>query len=585
MTNLRARITIMATVFIVCITSIFASKMFVSGAGKAADAENIYGKGGYSGASLHYDQNADNYDIYYENWSDTPDIVRLRLYEYLEIGEYQTPVVSGSTSEDISTWLLHIPGETTPVSQYRSWILGGQKYYYPTPNELRGSVINGSEFIDTLTPANIRPGDVNSYGAGAKITLNSVAVITTGEWVESGAPIGNFWVYDSDGWAYWANVLNSGEATGLLIDGVNISAGSDESYTYWLQPMGQVAAAYLDGNNGDNVSNFGLESWGGWTANGKMLVEQLTLAGGADSSAVYANNTETQLPTSELTQSSRSTAEITEEISIPAVETLGAIEDNVILAATGATVNLVPDADYPNLAWQPSEVHDMFYLTQEGARSAITISGNASLGDAFHLGVYVGDILVKRVVIVVNAAGTAITLTAPPQTTVVPTSIPAPPQQIAAPALTPVPPQQIAAPTSAPIIPPSYNPNTGEYPYYDYEEGAINETHSSLPAPYLSIDVQPSQIDQYSHTVTLYWTALSDSLTYVIHAAVASADGSLPQSNEYVYVDKTRETSYTFPSVNSGTDVYCFRVFGIDQSCSPGQLSNPVAYCTALGAY
>ena len=33
---------------------------------------------------------------------------------------------------------------------------------------------------------------------------------------------GNFWVWDADGWAYWANPIEPGTATGLLLDGIEL---------------------------------------------------------------------------------------------------------------------------------------------------------------------------------------------------------------------------------------------------------------------------------------------------------------------------------------------------------------------------
>lgn len=35
--------------------------------------------------------------------------------------------------------------------------------------------------------------------------------------------IGDFWVIDTDGWAYWANKLHSTESTSLLLDRINLN--------------------------------------------------------------------------------------------------------------------------------------------------------------------------------------------------------------------------------------------------------------------------------------------------------------------------------------------------------------------------
>ena len=33
---------------------------------------------------------------------------------------------------------------------------------------------------------------------------------------------GDFWVWDDDGWAYWANAIQPDTATGLLLDGIEL---------------------------------------------------------------------------------------------------------------------------------------------------------------------------------------------------------------------------------------------------------------------------------------------------------------------------------------------------------------------------
>jgi len=52
----------------------------------------------------------------------------------------------------------------------------------------------------------------------AKKTLDA-KIMTMAEWNIANQPIGDIWVLDTDGWAYWASSLEPGEATGLLING------------------------------------------------------------------------------------------------------------------------------------------------------------------------------------------------------------------------------------------------------------------------------------------------------------------------------------------------------------------------------
>ena len=53
----------------------------------------------------------------------------------------------------------------------------------------------------------------------AKTTLNAT-VMTMQEWIDAGAKPGPYWVYDTDGWAYWAEAIEPDTSTGLLLDGL-----------------------------------------------------------------------------------------------------------------------------------------------------------------------------------------------------------------------------------------------------------------------------------------------------------------------------------------------------------------------------
>jgi len=51
----------------------------------------------------------------------------------------------------------------------------------------------------------------------AKETLDA-EIMTMDEWNTADQPVGDIWVLDTDGWAYWASPLEAGEATGLLMN-------------------------------------------------------------------------------------------------------------------------------------------------------------------------------------------------------------------------------------------------------------------------------------------------------------------------------------------------------------------------------
>lgn len=60
--------------------------------------------------------------------------------------------------------------------------------------------------------------DDDFYAWTNDITWQMPNAITMEEWLAGGSQYGAFWVLDSDGWAYWAEPLRSGEQTALLLD-------------------------------------------------------------------------------------------------------------------------------------------------------------------------------------------------------------------------------------------------------------------------------------------------------------------------------------------------------------------------------
>jgi len=76
-------------------------------------------------------------------------------------------------------------------------------------------------FYDYPTPSKLPFDPLPFYAKTVQQTLPSV-VITMEDWVSTGYPSGEFWVFDpEDGWFYWAQLLPPGKATGLLLTAVN----------------------------------------------------------------------------------------------------------------------------------------------------------------------------------------------------------------------------------------------------------------------------------------------------------------------------------------------------------------------------
>ena len=244
------------------------------------------------GGRLHDDFDGRNKDIYVENFSETePIFARIRLDEYMEIGPDEgkerdnpnreaTPVIDGTDINDKDTWTTHIPAQTdcNPIHKYWAWKMGGDTVFMPTFNKNKDSLepdLNGTyenqfndykkyELEETKTEDAIYDADTNSIDEGdagiegenfykqrethtAKKTLTAT-VMTMEEWMEQGSPAGPYWVYDTDGWAYWAEAIKPGESTGLLLDGIQlISSPGDKAY-YAINAVAQFATAGDWGN-------------------------------------------------------------------------------------------------------------------------------------------------------------------------------------------------------------------------------------------------------------------------------------------------------------------------------------------------
>lgn len=208
------------------------------------------------------------------------------------------PVIEGTDINDVETWTTHVPeadctvcetGGTCRIHDHWTWTMGGQTTYMPTFNKDKDSLaadINGTyhgtddtdkiyydDYViyttdDTTGGANVAEDEKEAYegeiysvvgteyydddtdaednGGTRQVadvihTAKSTAtaeVILMADW--DGTP-GNFWVYDTDGWAYWANPIMPGEATGLLLDGIEMTKNPGERCYYAINVVGQFA--------------------------------------------------------------------------------------------------------------------------------------------------------------------------------------------------------------------------------------------------------------------------------------------------------------------------------------------------------
>ena len=273
-------------------------------------------KGLNVGGRLHDDFNGEeNKDIYVENFGNEPILARIRLDEYMEIGagagrkgeQQETnqaePVVEGTELEDQTTWTTHIPNETgvtdcdTPASklhEYFEWEMGGSTIFMPTFNKNKDSLksdVNGTFAGPDGDPSTKedRFEDYQEYTDQQKVTSNAVydaddntvdegdgsaegvnhktieethtakstqtgTVITMAKWKEDGSQPGKYWVYDTDGWAYWAEAIQPGEATGLLLSKISLKQQMSDDWYYGINAVAQFAT---DDDLGDDTEDTG----------------------------------------------------------------------------------------------------------------------------------------------------------------------------------------------------------------------------------------------------------------------------------------------------------------------------------------
>ena len=201
--------------------------------------------------------------------------------------------------DDPSTFVTHIFGKENATDPYWAWLTGGSTVYLPTFNMNKDSLtadINGTlQGVDGLYPW--QEGDGTTYddyidysdtakGYGLGVAVDGTEVhdrdsndieemdadgepirvdgdnvtlkdephtiaettypgmlMSMQEWMDMGSPVGPYWVYDEDGWVYWAQPIKGGETTGLLLDGIELRTVMDDGWYYAINAVGQFITA------------------------------------------------------------------------------------------------------------------------------------------------------------------------------------------------------------------------------------------------------------------------------------------------------------------------------------------------------
>jgi len=256
------------------------------------------------GGRIHDHFDGRNKDVFAENFGNEPLLVRIQLREFMSVDNVSFS--STATRDNYMSWDVHIPTTRVDLNSnadlrrfrsYVSWTMGGQTVFMPTFNqnpdclqtETSGDGID--YVVEDQTAAGSNDGSAGFWGVGETETAtrtyidadgnlatgtathtarNTLApegplgvniqngVILMSDWIARGRPTGNFWVIDEeDGWAYWASLLQPGEATSLLLDAISINPPVGEWF-YAIHVIGEFAGV---GSVGDwENSPFGAPS-------------------------------------------------------------------------------------------------------------------------------------------------------------------------------------------------------------------------------------------------------------------------------------------------------------------------------------
>lgn len=263
------------------------------------------------GGRLHDDFDGTNKDVYVENFADEEIFARIRLEEFFEItqagGTLHSIAGAKDTDGNIVAWETHYFDEENATDAYWDWKTGGSTVFMPTFNKNKDSLVadingtyNGLDGVVTNADDDDRYLDYVQYVFGEKKTADAIydydsndvdevgknvadavnhpdhvtlvpeehtakytldaTLMSMQEWIEAGSQPGEYWVYDTDGWVYWADAIQPGEATGLLLDGIKLDEKLDDSWYYAINVVAQFVTENDLGTEEDGTGFYDAEA-------------------------------------------------------------------------------------------------------------------------------------------------------------------------------------------------------------------------------------------------------------------------------------------------------------------------------------
>ncbi|QPS71937.1 DUF6273 domain-containing protein [Lactococcus garvieae] len=259
----------------------------------------------------YYNRDTENKDVFVENYGERPIMARIRLSEFLETRQTGqdswTQLVAGTERNNLDSWTTWIPNPTNindrlntdpsnAFDRYARLTFGWSRegrdapWYMPTFNhdnmdQMTAAAGHARDYIagggatDGTTDGATHPGDgTDDYWSegdsfdnstptppwpGEAITNDAAQNLhqqrppmTIEQWaqLQPYQQIGDFWVVDHQtGWAYWASLLEPGEATSYLLDAAEMTAAIEDtvfngSYYYGIH----VESGLVSPDNSDD---------------------------------------------------------------------------------------------------------------------------------------------------------------------------------------------------------------------------------------------------------------------------------------------------------------------------------------------
>lgn len=147
-------------------------------------------------------------------------------------------------------------GGTGAFKDYINWgtttTLTADEIYDADSND----VDEGTTSVDGTNHESVKSATHNAVTTTAADATDKVYKMA--DWKANGSPIGKYWVWDTDGWVYWAEPLQPGEVTGLLLSKVTSNNNLDDKCYYAIDVTMQCASA---GDWGEKGTSGGSDSY------------------------------------------------------------------------------------------------------------------------------------------------------------------------------------------------------------------------------------------------------------------------------------------------------------------------------------